>query len=98
MQIFIFLLPQLILFLGVVLVFSADLVGSKEKKWLPYLALAGALLSLAASIYLFGWGDIVEKSVLGGMLAPGLLFPFLPDFRFPCGQPGDPALHGLYGA
>jgi proton-translocating NADH-quinone oxidoreductase chain N len=68
-QIFIFLLPQLILFLGVVLVFSADLIGSKEKKWLPYLALAGALISLAVSIYLFGWGEILEESALGGMLA-----------------------------
>lgn len=69
MQIFIFLLPQLILFLGVVLVFSIDLVGSKEKKWLPYLALAGALISLAVSIYLFGWVDFEERAVLGGMLA-----------------------------
>ena len=69
MQIFIFLLPQLILFLGVVLVFSIDLVGSKEKKWLPYLALAGALISLAVSIYLFGWMEFEEKAVLGGMLA-----------------------------
>ena len=69
MQIFIFLLPQLILFLGVVLVFSVDLVGSKEKKWLPYLALAGALISLAVSIYLFGWGEVGERSALGGMLA-----------------------------
>ena len=69
MQIFIFLLPQLILFLSVVLVFSIDLIGSKEKKWLPYLALAGALISLAVSIYLFGWVEIGEKSVLGGMLA-----------------------------
>ena len=69
MQIFIFLLPQLILFLGVVLVFSVDLVGSQEKKWLPYLALAGGLISLAVSIYLFGWQEIGEKSILGGMLA-----------------------------
>ena len=69
MQIFIFLLPQLILFLGVVLVFSFDLVGSKEKKWLPYLALAGALISLAVSLYLFGWVEFEEKAVLGGMLA-----------------------------
>ena len=69
MQILIFLLPQLILFLGVVLVFSADLVGSQEKKWLPYLALAGALFSLAVSIYLFGWMDFREEAVLGGMLA-----------------------------
>jgi proton-translocating NADH-quinone oxidoreductase chain N len=68
-QIFIFLLPQLILFLSVVLVFSADLVGSKEKKWLPYLALAGALISLAASIYLFGWVEFEGTSALGGMLA-----------------------------
>jgi len=68
-QIFIFLLPQLILFLGVVLVFSVDLVGSQEKKWLPYLALAGGLISLAVSIYLFGWQEIGEKSILGGMLA-----------------------------
>jgi len=68
-QIFIFLLPQLILFLGAVLVFSLDLVGSKEKKWLPYLALAGALISLAVSLYLFGWAEIEEETVLGGMLA-----------------------------
>ncbi len=69
MQIFIFLLPQLILFLDVVLVFSIDLIGSKEKKWLPYLALAGALISLAVSIYLFGWVDFEGTSALGGMLA-----------------------------
>ena len=69
MQILIFLLPQLILFLGVVLVFSLDLVGSNEKKWLPYLALAGALISLAVSLYNFGWAEIGEESVLGGMLA-----------------------------
>ena len=69
MQILIFLLPQLILFLGIVLVFSIDLIGSKEKKWLPYLALAGALISLAVSIYLFGWAEIKDQSALGGMLA-----------------------------
>ncbi len=69
MHIFLFLLPQLILFLSVVLVFGIDLVGSKEKKWLPYLALLGAAGSLAASIYLLGWGDVTETSALGGMIA-----------------------------
>jgi len=68
-QIFIFLLPQLVLFLSVVLVFGFDLVGSKEKKWLPYLALSGAVLSLGVSIYLIGWGDIPEGTVLGGMIS-----------------------------
>jgi len=68
-QIFLFLLPQLILFLSVVLVFGIDLVGSKEKKWLPYLALFGAVASLGVSTYLFGWGEIPEGSVLGGMIA-----------------------------
>jgi proton-translocating NADH-quinone oxidoreductase chain N len=77
-QILIFLLPQLILFLGVVLVFSIDLIGSQEKKWLPYLALAGALLSLAVSIYLFGWADQETQSALGGMLA---LDPFSHFFQ-----------------
>ena len=69
MHILIFLLPQLILFLSVVVVFGIDLVGSNDKKWLPYLALAGAVSSLAASIYLLGWGEIEQESVLGGMIA-----------------------------
>lgn len=69
MQIFIFLLPQLVLFLTVVLVFGFDLVGSKEKKWLPYLALSGAVISLGVSIYLIGRGDILESTVLGGMIS-----------------------------
>jgi proton-translocating NADH-quinone oxidoreductase chain N len=68
-QIFLFLLPQLILFLSVVLVFGIDLVGPKEKKWLPYLALAGSLVSFAVAIYLFGWVDFGQQSVLGGMIA-----------------------------
>jgi proton-translocating NADH-quinone oxidoreductase chain N len=68
-QIFLFLLPQLILFLSIVLVFGIDLVGSNEKKWLPYLALMGAVLSLGVSSYLFGWGDIPRGAVLGGMIA-----------------------------
>jgi NADH-quinone oxidoreductase subunit N len=67
-QIFLFLLPQLVLFLSVVLVFGIDLIGSKQKKWLPYLALAGAVSSLGISIYLFGWGDIPAGSYLGGMI------------------------------
>ena len=69
MHIFLFLLPQLILFLSLVLVFGIDLVGSKEKKWLPYLALTGTTISLAVSIYLFGWVEITAESVLGGMIA-----------------------------
>lgn len=69
MHIFLFLLPPLILFLTAVLVFGIDLVGSKEKKWLPYLALAGAIISFAVSIYLFGWMDFEQESVLGGMIA-----------------------------
>ncbi|MCJ7716211.1 MAG: hypothetical protein MUO54_06800, partial [Anaerolineales bacterium] len=44
-------------------------MGSKEKKWLPYLALTGTILSLVVSIYLFGWVDISEELVLGGMIA-----------------------------
>jgi NADH:ubiquinone oxidoreductase subunit 2 (subunit N) len=68
-QIFIFLLPQLVLFLTVILVFGFDLVGSREKKWLPYLALIGAVISLGISIYLIGWGDIPEGTVLGGMIS-----------------------------
>jgi proton-translocating NADH-quinone oxidoreductase chain N len=68
-QIFLFLLPQLVLFLSVVLVFGIDLVGSKEKKWLPYLALAGAVVSLGISIYQYGWMEVEEVSVLGGMIA-----------------------------
>jgi NADH-quinone oxidoreductase subunit N len=68
-QIFLFLLPLLILFLSVVLVFGIDLVGSKEKKWLPYLALGGAVASLGTAIYLFGWGDIPQGVVLGGMIS-----------------------------
>ena len=69
MHIFLFLLPQLILFLSIVLVFGIDLVGPKEKKWLPFLALTGSLASLAASIYLLGWGNISSELVLGGMIA-----------------------------
>ena len=69
MQIFLFLLPQLVLFLSVVLVFGIDLVGSKEKKWLPYLALAGGMISLGISIYLYGWMEFIEMTVLGGMIA-----------------------------
>ena len=69
MQIFLFLLPQLILFLSVVLVFGIDLVSSKEKKWLPYLALAGAVISLGISIYQYGWMEFEEITVLGGMIA-----------------------------
>jgi proton-translocating NADH-quinone oxidoreductase chain N len=52
-----------------VLVFGIDLVGSNEKKWLPYLALAGSVISLAISLYLFGWVEVSEQSVLGGMIA-----------------------------
>ena len=69
MQIFLFLLPQLVLFLSVVLVFGIDLVGSKEKKWLPYLALTGAVISLGISIYQYGWMEFEEITVLGGMIA-----------------------------
>ena len=69
MHIFLFLLPQLILFLSLALVFGIDLVGSKEKKWLPYLALTGTVMSLAVSFYLFGWVEITAESVLGGMIA-----------------------------
>ena len=69
MHIFLFLLPQLILFLAAVLVFSIDLIGSREKKWLPYLALAGAVISLGVSIYLLGWTETRPESVLGGMIA-----------------------------
>jgi len=68
-QIFLFLLPQLILFLSVVLVFGIDLMGSKEKKWLPYLALTGAVISLGISLYQYGWMEIEEITVLGGMIA-----------------------------
>jgi proton-translocating NADH-quinone oxidoreductase chain N len=68
-QIFLFLLPQLVLFLSVVLVFGIDLVGSKEKKWLPYLALAGGVISLGISIYQYGWMEFEEMTVLGGMIA-----------------------------
>jgi proton-translocating NADH-quinone oxidoreductase chain N len=45
------------------------MIGSREKKWLPYLAFAGAMISLAGSIYLFGWTDVKQESVLGGMIA-----------------------------
>lgn len=69
MQIIIFFLPQLVLLLSMVLVFGIDLVGSNEKKWLPYLALAGSVISLAISLYLFGWVEFTEQSVLGGMIA-----------------------------
>lgn len=69
MHIFQFLLPPLILFLTAVLVFGIDLVGSKEKKWLPYLALVGAIIAFAVSVYLFGWMEFEQESVLGGMLA-----------------------------
>ncbi len=41
----------------------------EEKKWLPYLALIGAVISLGVSVYLFGWGDIPEGNVLGGMIS-----------------------------
>lgn len=69
MQIIIFFLPQLVLLLSMVLVFGIDLVGSNEKKWLPYLALAGSVISLAISSYLFGWVEFTQQSVLGGMIA-----------------------------
>ena len=69
MQIIIFFLPQLVLLLSMVLVFGIDLVGSNEKKWLPYLALAGSVISLAIALYLFGWVEVTEQSVLGGMIA-----------------------------
>ena len=69
MQIFLFLLPQLVLFLSVVLVFGIDLMGSKDKQWLPYLALSGAVISLGISIYQYGWMDFEEGIVLGGMIA-----------------------------
>jgi proton-translocating NADH-quinone oxidoreductase chain N len=52
-----------------VLVFGIDLVGSNEKKWLPNLALAGSVISLAISLYLFGWVEVTEQAVLGGMIA-----------------------------
>jgi len=68
-QIIIFFLPQLVLLLSMVLVFGIDLVGSNEKKWLPYLALAGSVISLAISLYLFGWVEVTEQTVLGGMIA-----------------------------
>ena len=69
MQIIIFFLPQLVLLLSMVLVFGIDLMGSNEKKWLPYLALAGSVISLAISSYLFGWVEFTQQSVLGGMIA-----------------------------
>ncbi len=69
MQIFLFLLPQLVLFLSIMLVFGIDLVGSKEKEWLPYLALSGGVISLGISIYHYGWMEIEEMTVLGGMIA-----------------------------
>jgi NADH:ubiquinone oxidoreductase subunit 2 (subunit N) len=50
-------------------VFGIDLVGSNEKKWLPNLALAGSVISLAISLYLFGWVEVTEQTVLGGMIA-----------------------------
>jgi proton-translocating NADH-quinone oxidoreductase chain N len=68
-QIFLFLLPQLILFLTSVLVFGLDLVGQKGKKWLPYLALIGTVAAFVVSVYLFGWRDYQTESVLGGMIA-----------------------------
>ncbi|MBS1250030.1 MAG: NADH-quinone oxidoreductase subunit N [Chloroflexi bacterium] len=69
MQTLLFLLPQLILFLAAVLVFGIDLVGSNKKKWLPYLALGGALASLAAALYLAMGAALPTEPFLGGMLA-----------------------------
>lgn len=69
MQILIFFSPQLVLFLTAALVFAADLVGSKEKKWLSTLALLGSLVSLALGLYLLAGVNLEPAVVLGGMLA-----------------------------
>ncbi len=96
MQIFLFLLPQLVLFLSVVLVFGIDLVGSKEKKWLPYLALTGAVISLGISIYQYGWMDFEEDISPGRHDRHRFFFSLFPDLCFPGSSPHHTAFHGLY--
>lgn len=69
MQTFIFLLPQVILFLAAVLVFGIDLIGRNDKKWPPYVALTGGLASFAVAVYLMvGFGPS-SQPILRGMLA-----------------------------
>lgn len=69
MQMLRFLLPQVLLFLTAVLVFGSDLVGRKDKKWLPGLAFAGSLLSLGAAVALLFQDTLPKESILGGMIA-----------------------------
>lgn len=69
MQTYMFLFPPLILFLTAAAVFIGDLVGSKEKKWLPSLALSGSLVSLVTAGVLLLGGPFRPQAVLGGMLA-----------------------------
>lgn len=69
MQTFVFLLPQIILFLTSVVVFGLDLVVNNEKKWLPYLALGGTSASLAVAVYLIVGAAPPTEPILEGMLA-----------------------------
>jgi proton-translocating NADH-quinone oxidoreductase chain N len=62
------LLPQLLLVLGALVVFGADLIG-RDKDWLPYLALVGLAVTLGATLYLLLGVDLPGEPILGGMLA-----------------------------
>jgi proton-translocating NADH-quinone oxidoreductase chain N len=68
MQNLLFVLPQILLLLTASLVFGLDLVGRRDKKWLPDLALFGVSAVLGAGVYLLGWAELPEAPILGGML------------------------------
>lgn len=69
-QILTLLLPQLVLAATGLVILGLDLIWREEKKeWLPYVALAGLGLALAATVYLRG----TEASLpYGGSLAPAI--------------------------
>jgi proton-translocating NADH-quinone oxidoreductase chain N len=62
-------LPQLILFLAALVVFGLDLVGRDEKKWLPYVALGGAIVALVVAVYLIVAVELPAEPMLGGTIA-----------------------------
>jgi len=63
--------PQLLLVLGALVVFGLDLIWRDDarKGWLPYVALLGLAVALAATLYLFFACDLSSEPILGGMLA-----------------------------
>ena len=70
-QILTLLLPELVLAAAGLVVLGLDLVwrDDAKKSWLPYVALLGLAVALAATLYLFFVCDLPSEPILGGMLA-----------------------------